>query len=225
MTEQAPHERLRDARAAMYRGLILDTAEEVFAEHGHDAASMKAIASRAGVSLATLYAHFGSKGALFEGVHARRLGDLMRVALRRAGGGDALDRTLSALAWHTAFHYAHPHYLRMHLHAGVAWAQAEALRTAVQREAWTAGQAAMAAAFADGTRDGIFADDDPRRMACAATTLTQVALASWVEGGMTEPLPALLRWQGEQLVRSFVVVERIAELLPRVEATLTVVVE
>ncbi|MBC7174203.1 MAG: helix-turn-helix transcriptional regulator, partial [Polyangiaceae bacterium] len=40
----------------MYRELILDSAEEVFAEHGFDAARMQDVAGRAGVSTRTVYA-------------------------------------------------------------------------------------------------------------------------------------------------------------------------
>lgn len=44
---------------------ILDAAREMFLAHGFGATSMDALARRAGVSKATLYAYFGSKEALF----------------------------------------------------------------------------------------------------------------------------------------------------------------
>lgn len=45
--------------------VILEAARAVFMEEGYGAASMDRVALRAGVSKATLYAHFGSKAALF----------------------------------------------------------------------------------------------------------------------------------------------------------------
>jgi len=44
---------------------ILDTSRRLFLDQGYDASSMDAIAREAGVSKATLYAHFESKEALF----------------------------------------------------------------------------------------------------------------------------------------------------------------
>lgn len=44
---------------------ILDAAREMFLAHGFRATSMDAIAKRAGVSKATIYAHFDGKEALF----------------------------------------------------------------------------------------------------------------------------------------------------------------
>lgn len=44
---------------------ILDAAQALFIAHGYGAVSMDAIARAAGVSKATLYAHFGSKDQLF----------------------------------------------------------------------------------------------------------------------------------------------------------------
>ena len=47
------------------RQLILDASAELFIAQGYGAVSMDAIARAAGVSKATLYAHFGSKDQLF----------------------------------------------------------------------------------------------------------------------------------------------------------------
>src|SRR5215471_17969824 len=47
------------------RQLVLDAAASLFMAHGYGAVSMDAIARAAGVSKATLYAHFSSKDQLF----------------------------------------------------------------------------------------------------------------------------------------------------------------
>lgn len=52
---------------------ILDVAEELFAEHGFTGTSLRRITSEAGVNLAAVNYHFGSKEALLEAVFARTL--------------------------------------------------------------------------------------------------------------------------------------------------------
>ena len=62
------------------RDCILQASQEIFLEDGYAAASMDAVASRANVSKATIYAHFANKRALFEAMIgmrcARTFGDL-----------------------------------------------------------------------------------------------------------------------------------------------------
>src|SRR5690242_18161012 len=55
------------------RTRILDAAEELFMQHGFEATSMRALTARAGVNLAAVNYHFGSKHALIEAVFRRRL--------------------------------------------------------------------------------------------------------------------------------------------------------
>jgi AcrR family transcriptional regulator len=52
---------------------ILDAAESLFMEHGYEATSLRAITSGAGVNLASVNYHFGSKEELFQAVLTRRL--------------------------------------------------------------------------------------------------------------------------------------------------------
>lgn len=60
---------------------ILDTAERLFAEHGYDATSLRAITREAGVNLAAVNYHFSSKEALLRALFARRLELLNRQRL------------------------------------------------------------------------------------------------------------------------------------------------
>ena len=61
------------------RTRILDAAEELFMQHGFEGTSMRHLTSRAGVNLAAVNYHFGSKHALIEAVFRRRL-DPMNTA-------------------------------------------------------------------------------------------------------------------------------------------------
>ena len=52
---------------------ILDAAEQLFAEHGFSETSLRSITSRAGVNLAAVNYHFGSKKTLIQAVFTRFL--------------------------------------------------------------------------------------------------------------------------------------------------------
>jgi AcrR family transcriptional regulator len=70
------------------RTRILDAAEELFMQHGFGGTSMRLLTAKAGVNLAAVNYHFGSKDALIEAVFRRRL-DPMNAA--RIGALDALE--------------------------------------------------------------------------------------------------------------------------------------
>jgi len=61
------------------RTRILDVAEELFMQHGFEGTSMRVLTAKAGVNLAAVNYHFGSKDALVEAVFRRRL-DPMNAA-------------------------------------------------------------------------------------------------------------------------------------------------
>jgi len=71
---------------------ILDVAEELFMQHGFEGASMRMLTARAGVNLAAINYHFGSKDALIEAVFRRRLDPVNaeREAIIRAFLGASL---------------------------------------------------------------------------------------------------------------------------------------
>ena len=70
------------------RTRILDAAEELFMQQGFGGTSMRLLTTKAGVNLAAVNYHFGSKDALIEAVFRRRL-DPMNVA--RIAALDALE--------------------------------------------------------------------------------------------------------------------------------------
>jgi AcrR family transcriptional regulator len=77
------------------RTRILDAAEELFMQHGFEGTSMRQLTARAGVNLAAVNYHFGSKDALIEAVFKRRL-DPMNA--ERIAALDALEKDGPALA-------------------------------------------------------------------------------------------------------------------------------
>ncbi len=68
---------------------ILDAAETLFAEQGFTATSVRQLTASAGVNLASLHSHFGSKDGLIEALFERRLQPLNRERLALL---DALEK-------------------------------------------------------------------------------------------------------------------------------------
>jgi AcrR family transcriptional regulator len=84
---------------------ILDAAEAMFMEHGFEATSLRAITAAAGVNLAAVNYHFGSKEELFQSVLTRRLDPmnqervdlLTRLEREAAPAPLSCERILSAM--------------------------------------------------------------------------------------------------------------------------------
>ncbi|MGL5811084.1 MAG: TetR family transcriptional regulator [Nocardioides sp.] len=68
------------SRGDRTRQTIVDAALELFDEGGYDATTMRAIATRAGVSLGSAYYYFGSKEHLIQGFYERLRADHERAA-------------------------------------------------------------------------------------------------------------------------------------------------
>ena len=82
---------------------LLNAAEQLFAEHGIGATSLRAVTSGASANLASVHYHFGSKEALIEAVFARRLEPLNRERCRlldaeeaAAGGAPSIESIVNA---------------------------------------------------------------------------------------------------------------------------------
>jgi len=94
-----------DAASADTKTRILDAAELLFMEHGFEATSLRAITAAAGVNLAAVNYHFGSKEELFQAVLTRRLDPMnqervdLLTRLERDSGPAPLtcERILSAM--------------------------------------------------------------------------------------------------------------------------------
>ena len=80
---------------------ILDAAEQLFAEKGFAETSLRLITSKAGVNLAAVNYHFGSKKALIQAVFSRFLGpfcaSLEKELDRRQAKPEAQHATLEDL--------------------------------------------------------------------------------------------------------------------------------
>lgn len=84
------------------RQRLMDASEQLFAEHGWNAVSIRTIAAAAGVNLAALHYHFGSKEQLLSEIFAARAKPIAEERIRllgeigRQGGVPSLERILEA---------------------------------------------------------------------------------------------------------------------------------
>jgi AcrR family transcriptional regulator len=86
------------ATVAPTRERLLRAGRQVVEEHGYAAASVAAIAARAGTANGTLYRHFGSKAELFVEVFRDVCGrEVAAMEEAAAGQDDPVDRVLAAL--------------------------------------------------------------------------------------------------------------------------------
>lgn len=82
MTEAAPANDLPETAEAATKAAVFTAAERLFALHGFQNVSVRDITAEAGVNLASVNYHFGSKDALLFEIFRRRTGELNRERAR-----------------------------------------------------------------------------------------------------------------------------------------------
>jgi len=185
-------QKVRDARAEMYRDLLLKAGEAVFSRVGYAKARLQDIASEAGLSLTTFYATFPSKKDLFTALGQARHEELVAELRSIAGNESALpDRALAAAIEATVLFYtSRPELLRVLLRDGRNWAQDESLPRK-ERESWHAGITQYRTILRRGIECRSFVDQDPALLAMAIAAMLQVYLAHWLEKASSDPEPPI----------------------------------
>lgn len=148
------------------RDAILDAARDLFAERGYDGASIRAIATAAGVDPALIRHFFGDKDALFAAIVADRSSIPERIAMAMSGSEHSLGERIADT------------YLRM-------WEEPEtrAILFSLVRSAVTSGRAAemlmeiMGARLRNDPNVGPINDRRMRSVALAASHLFGVAVS------------------------------------------------
>jgi AcrR family transcriptional regulator len=205
MSKRAAKARIKDARHAVYREHILDAAEQIFAEQGYDDAKVVAMATAAGVSLATVYRSFAAKWDIYRAVHARRTEALYgHVRARAVLDGGPLALLLGGITAYIEFHMRNPNYLKMHLRDGYAWSSSNILLSPEQTSAWNQGLIMIVHAFEGAIRAGhCIPDERSDLMARTMIAMHQVRLADWVDRGMKESVEHLTAAVHREFVRTF----------------------
>ncbi len=210
--------RLKEAKSAMYRQLVLEAAEDVFAAKGYDAAKMQDVATAAGISLATLYTVFSGKQELYAAVHAHHGQALLaRAASTVADAEDIVDLLVDGVTGYVQYLIENPTYLQMHLREGDAWAIDPKLRSESQAEAFHGGMAMAAQVFEQGIDEGVFVPDEPALMSRIMIATHQVRLANWLANGMAGDTDEMIEKIQHQVVRTFCTPEIAAVRLAQME--------
>jgi AcrR family transcriptional regulator len=93
---------------------LIEAARELFALHGYDGASVRAITARAGANLGAITYHFGSKEALYEAVIVVAMSPSHERLLGAAeGDGPPLERLEAAVRAFFGFLYESPELPRL----------------------------------------------------------------------------------------------------------------
>ncbi len=200
-----PKENARRAREGLYRQLILEAAEHIFAEKGFDDAKIEEIAAASGLSPGTLYSVFAGKPDVMRAVHEARNREILeRSAAVAAEAPGPLEALFAAVEASVGFFVGHPDYLRIHLRGGYAWGLAGAgTRSRSQAHAWDEGIDLYSEIFERGIEQGVFHPGSPRLVARMTIAMQQVQLADWVEQGLQQAPAELVADMHARLRRAF----------------------
>ena len=114
----APSARWLDALGAAKRALVLDAARAEFAEHGLEGATMRRIATRAGVTTGAVYPLFASKEAIYAELLEQSLATLAEAVSAAAAAPPRGRLAHEAAAAAFLDHYlAHPFEVNLGLYA------------------------------------------------------------------------------------------------------------
>jgi AcrR family transcriptional regulator len=193
------------AKEELYRQLILEAAQAVFADSGYDDAKIGEIAEASGVSLQTLYSVFPGKSAIYQAI--QELGDreLHRRSIERSQAiADPLRAMLVGLRATTLYFLEQPDFLKLRLHGGFTWgAEPTAAGSQVRTDAWRAALERLRVACQRCIEVGVFVDRDPSLIARLVVSMQQVELAHWLEGGMAGDPEVVATDLQEQVERAF----------------------
>jgi AcrR family transcriptional regulator len=193
------------AKEGLYRQLVLDAAQSVFAEKGYDDAKIGEIAEESGISLQTLYSVFPGKANIYQAIQESGDRELHDRALESSQQfSDPLGTMLAGLRATTLYFLENPDFLRLRLLGGFTWgAEASAAGSRGRTEAWRAALDMLRVSCTRCIDAGIFIDRDPMLLARMVVSLQQVELAHWLEGGMTTEPESVADELEEQVERAF----------------------
>ena len=203
--------RAERARKEMYRGLVLESAERVFAERGYHAARMQEVAAEAGIALGTLYSVFPGKEDIFHALNETR----GEAFLARIEPALHEDRPAREALWHSVrgfveFVLANRDYFHVDLREGRSWAVGDVEASPTFQK----GIAQWAALIARGIEEGVFLDESPDILATTVFGLMQVQLATRLSAGEDADVAALARGVAASVERQVCRLEVLAEPPP-----------
>jgi AcrR family transcriptional regulator len=201
---QGAKKKAKRAKEDLYRQLVLDAAESVFADKGYDDAKIGQIAEESGISLQTLYSVFPGKASIYRAIHESGDRELHARAVESSQlASDPVGTMLAGLRATTLYFLEHPDFLKLRLHGGFTWgAEASAAGNRGRTEAWRAALDMLQLACGRCIDEGIFVDRDPTLLARIIVSIQQVELAHWLEGNMEVAPDVVANGIAEQVERA-----------------------
>jgi len=209
MAKRKRSERVREARAELYRGLVREAAEQVFAAHGFAGARVEEIAREAGLSVGTIYRAFpGKKREIYRAIQEQRGTELIGTARTTwiaawQQRGDLVDAILAGVASLVEYFIGHPDYLRVVLREERAWGVGPDRTSLEQTVMWREGIQGAVMAMRQGIADGLLVDEDPDLMARSWVAMQQAHLGYWLEQGQRAEAAEVARRLQRQFLRAF----------------------
>ncbi|MBW2223186.1 MAG: TetR/AcrR family transcriptional regulator [Deltaproteobacteria bacterium] len=198
-----PTAKARNAKTSMYRSLIIDAAERLFASRGYEGTKIQDIATESGISLGTLYSVFDGKSDIYQAVHDERLGRLFLLAGRTMASDDkAAERLMQGNRVFIQWLTEHPDFLRIHLNNSGAWASNPQEVGEGLVNAWRRGIDLIALVIDEAMREGDAFRGDSVIAARTMVAIQQVHMSAWVEAGMQSDADDLANRIEEQLRRT-----------------------
>lgn len=179
MDKPAPNNRIREAKREMYRQVITQAAEAVFAQKGFADTRMGDVALEAGISLKTLYATFPGKVDLFDAIRNQRIDEVMTLSAA-VSEGPPLEVMMNRVRVSAEYLLANPDFLRIHLREGNAWAVQPGDVPGPTPDHWHANVSEQAKTIQRGIDEGVFENGDPELLVKLVSAVYQVHLAHWL---------------------------------------------
>lgn len=187
---------LRDRKREVVRRAILESAYALFGERGFDETTVEMVAARADVSARTVYRYFESKDSIvFSGI-ADAIDELPDAVRRYCAGGVSMPRLMAAFA----------EWLGVRAHDPLFSLLSALMRDNAalmhQADSWrrdVAGRIAAETAELEGAAQPRLVD---HARAAAVVWVSAAAISTWVQGGCTQDLAALVRDAGAALTES-----------------------
>lgn len=166
----------------MYRDLVFECAERVFAEKGFSESSMQDLAAEAGISLKTLYATFPGKEDIYKEIlEVRGLGLLKAIGEITQTEGTALAKFEVGITGIVDYLIDHQRFFRILLQEGQAWGLNP--RGEQAQATWEAGLVTVREILVGGIESGEFLPADLDLLAPTVSAILQVQLAGLLDRG------------------------------------------
>lgn len=207
MARVTPKASAKLAKAEMYRKLIVEAAEQVFAERGYDEAKMQDIALAAGIALGTLYTVFPGKIELYGAIQEQRGREMIEGIYRAIQGYDGVvDACRRGIDAYVRVLVERPAFLRMHLRDGLSWTDPGARRSGEELATLERGMSLAVSLLKVGIERGfLFGENRPEVVLKMMVAAHQVQLQDWLDrGGAQDEVGSLIERMQQHFVRAFV---------------------